>query len=360
MATPTIDERRATVEADPRWRAVVERDTSWDGAFVLGVGSTGIYCRPGCPARRPRPEVVSFFEAPETAERAGYRACKRCRPKERPQRLSEVARVRRACRLLQARPDGRFTTAQLAAVAGMQPRTLQRVFRRHVGLSPREFAHACRISHFKGLMRDGASVTEATYAAGYGSSSRVYEGSKASLGMSPGQYAKGGAGLTLRYGSADCDLGLVMIAATDLGVSAVYLGNDAAALKAELAREFPGAQLEEDSEGLSPWLQLVVRHLAGQAPAIELPLDVRATAFQRQVWRALQEIPRGEQRTYAQIAASLGKPKAARAVGQACARNPVSVVVPCHRAVRQDGGLGGYRWGVDRKQQLLDREAAKP
>ena len=350
------DARRAAVEADPRWRAVVDRDPSWEGVFVLGVGSTGIYCRPGCPARRPRAEVVTFFDAPDVAEEAGFRACKRCKPKQPPGRLSEVERVRRVCRFLQAQPEEPPSTAQLARLAGLHPRTLQRVFQRHVGLSPSEFADACRVSRFKGLVRDGASVTDAAYEAGYGSSSRLYEGASRSLGMTPGAYAKGGPGQRIRYASAASRLGRVFVGATDLGVCAVYIGDDETTLIEELEREFPGADRSPDHKALQPWLRLLLRHLEGEAPAIELPLDLRATAFQRRVWQALQSIPRGETRTYSAIAAELGQPKAARAVGQACARNPVSIAVPCHRAVREDGGLGGYRWGLDRKRALLEGE----
>ena len=357
----TREARRAAVEADPRWQAVVERDPSWEGRFVLGVGSTGIYCRPGCPARRPRPEVVTFFDGPEFAEEAGFRACKRYKPQQPPERLSEVERVRRACRFLQAEPDETLfsgvSTRQLARLAGLHPRTLQRVFRRHVGLSPGEFADACRVSRFKGLVRKGTSVTDAAYEAGYGSSSRLYQGARRSLGMTPRAYAKGAPGQTIRYADTSSRLGLVFVGATDLGVCAVYIGDDEAALVEELAREFPGATQRPDRKALQPWLTLLVRHLDGEAPASELPLDLRATAFQRRVWQALQSIPRGETRTYSDLAAELGQPKAARAVGQACARNPVSIAVPCHRAVREDGGLGGYRWGLDRKRALLDGES---
>ena len=352
-----IAERRAAVEADPRWRAVVDRDGAWDGIFMLGVGSTRIYCRPVCPARLPRAEVVTFFDEPASAEGAGFRACKRCKPKEAPPHLSEVERVRRVCRLLQAQPGERRTSRRLAEVAGLHPRTLQRVFQKHVGLTPSEYAEACRASHFKGLIREGASVTEATYEAGYGSSSRVYEGAGRRLGMTPGQYAKGGEGLAIRYGTSACELGGVLVGATEVGVCAVYVGDERESLVRELETEFPRSTIEADDAGLSPWVALLARHLAGQAAAIELPLDVRATAFQRQVWQALREIPLGETRTYSQIAESLGAPKAARAVGNACARNPVSIVVPCHRAVREDGGLGGYRWGLDRKRALLQRES---
>ena len=352
------DARRAAVESDPRWQAIIDRDPSWEGIFVLGVGSTGIYCRPGCPARRPRAEVVTFFAEPNIAEEAGFRACKRCKPKQPPERLSEVERVRRVCRFVQTQPDKSPSTAQLARLAGLHPRTLQRVFQRHVGLSPSEFADACRMSRFKGLVRDGVSVTDAVYEAGYGSRSRLYESAGRSLGMTPGAHAKGGAGQRIRYASVESQLGRVLVGATDLGVCAVYIGDDQTSLVNELAREFSGAKLSPEPKALQPWLQLLVRHLEGEAPAIELPLDLRATAFQRRVWRALQSIPRGETRTYSVIAAELGQPKAARAVGNACARNPVSIAVPCHRAVREDGGLGDYRWGLDRKRALLAGEQA--
>ena len=350
--------RQAAVESDPRWQAVVDRDESWGGVFVLGVGSTGIYCRPGCPARRPRAEVVTFFDEPDIAEEAGFRACKRCIPKQPPERLSDVERVRRVCRFVQTQADQSPSTAQLTRLAGLHPRRLQRVFQRHVGLSPGEFADACRVSRFKGLVRNGTSVTDAVYEAGYGSSSRLYESAGRSLGMTPGTYAKGGASQRIRFASVESQLGRVLVGATDLGVCTVYIGDDEASLVDELAREFSGAELSPETKALRPWLQLLVRHLEGEAPAIELPLDLRPTAFQRRVWQALQSIPRGETRTYSGIAAELGQPKAARAVGNACARNPVSIAVPCHRAVREDGGLGGYRWGLDRKRALLAGEQA--
>ncbi len=341
---------------DDRWRAVLDRDAGADGRFVYAVHTTGIYCRPTCPSRRPRRAVVEFFPGPNPAEQAGFRACKRCRPNAHDGVGTSIDQIRLACAALHAHIGAPLALHDLAALTGISPRRLQRTFKRVVGITPRQYADACRLSRFKALVKNEQGVTEALYDAGYNSSSRLYESAGERLGMTPDRYRRGAPGVTLRYATTTSPLGTVLLGATDRGIAAVYLGDSAAALLRELHREFPSAAVSHDGDALQPWLELIVRHLAGQVPSLELPLDVRATAFQRQVWQELRRIPLGQTRTYRELARAIGRPSAARAVGQACARNPVSLTVPCHRAVREDGGLGGYRWGVGRKQKLLARE----
>ena len=337
---------------DDRWQAVLDRDPKADGAFVYAVRSTGIYCRPSCPSRRPRRDVVDFLPDPSAARAAGFRACRRCHPDA--SGSADIERVRAACRRIEADADHAPALVSLAAGAGCSPRALQRLFRRTLGVSPAQYGAACRVGRFKALVRRGAALADAAYAAGYGSSSRLYEQAGDSLGMTPGAYRRGGAGLELRYSQGDGFL----LAAGDRGFCALYLGADPARLLAELRDEFPAAACAEDATGLAPWREIVARHLQGETALLELPLEIRATAFQIRVWSELRRIPRGETRSYGQIAAAIGAPHAARAVGAACGRNPVSVVVPCHRAVGADGSLSGYRWGLEGKRRLLEIEAA--
>src|SRR5437588_9170434 len=335
------------------WRATRARDSRADGTFVLAVRSTRIYCRPSCPARRPLRRNVTFFRTREEAERHGYRPCLRCRPNEI---SGPVALVQRAADLLAQFSEESMTLHQLAQTLGATPSTLRRAFLHVTGLKPRELAGALRLRRFKALMRAGKSITDALYETGYGSSSRVYERSNAQLGMTPATYRKGGLGMKLGYTIAKSPLGKVLVAATERGVSAVYLGDDESKLVAELGEEYPRAEIAAASNGFERWVKEVLSRVEGQPPHFELPLDLQATAFQRRVRKELQRIPRGRTRTYAQVARSLGRPKAVRAVARACATNPVSIVVPCHRAVRQDGALAGYRWGLSRKEQLLASE----
>ncbi len=337
------------------WQAVSDRDAGADGRFVFAVSTTGIYCRPSCPSRRPRPENVRFFPLPEAAERAGFRACKRCRPNEANPSDRRLARIRKACRLLDAAEEP-MTLAQLGKAVGVAPHHLQRLFTQTVGVSPRVYADARRLERLKGELKSGESVTSALYGAGYGSSSRLYETSSASLGMTPARYRAGGAGESIAYTIVASALGRLLVAATERGLAMVALGADDRELAAELAAELPGAHLVRDDSGLGTWVGPLVRHLAGTLPHLDLPVDVRATSFQRQVWEALRSIPPGATTSYRDLARRIGQPSAARAVARACATNPVAVVVPCHRVVRGDGALGGYRWGVERKQALIERE----
>lgn len=338
------------------WTAVESRDSRFDGRFVYAVASTGVYCRPSCPSRRPKRQSVSFFAAPEEAERAGYRACRRCRPRATgptdPERSVERARA-----WLDAHLDEPVTLAELGEAVGLSPWYLQRTFKRLTGLTPKEYASARRLERLKSHLKKGDDVTTATYEAGYGSGSRVYEQSDARLGMTPATYRRGGQGTTIRYRIADSPLGRMLVGATDRGVCSVTFGASDAELEAGLRKEYPNARLERgEDEKLETWTSAIVHHLEGDDPRLALPLDVRATAFQWRVWKALQEIPRGETRSYGEIAASLGRPGAARAVARACASNRVALAVPCHRAVRGDGDLAGYRWGTERKRRLLDME----
>jgi len=335
------------------WRATRARDPRADGTFVLAVRSTHIYCRPSCPARRPLRRNVTFFRTREEAERQGYRPCLRCRPNEI---SGPVGLVQRAVDLLAQSTDESLRLRQLAQTLGATQSTLRRAFLQVTGLKPRELAEALRLKRFKALMRAGKSITDALYETGYGSSSRVYERSNAQLGMTPATYRKGGLGMKLGYTIAKSPLGKVLVAATERGVSAVYLGDDESKLVAELGEEYPRAEIAAASNGFERWVKEVLSRVEGQPPHFELPLDLQATAFQRRVWKELQRIPRGRTRTYAQVARSLGQPKAVRAVARACATNPVSIVVPCHRVIREDGALAGYRWGLSRKEQLLASE----
>jgi AraC family transcriptional regulator, regulatory protein of adaptative response / methylated-DNA-[protein]-cysteine methyltransferase len=341
--------------ADRFWQATLHRDARADGSFFFAVRSTNIYCRPSCPARRPLRRNTLFFRTPQDAERQGFRPCQRCRPKQQDPAIALVHRV--AAALATANEDSPRLHA-LAAEVGSSPAQVRRAFRKATGLSPKDFQQAFRLKRFKQMLRDGNSVTEALYACGFGSASRLYEKANAHLGMTPAAYRKGGAGMEIKYTVADTSLGKVLVGATQRGVSAVYLGENERTLVDELRREYASAELVRASDGNDRWLQEIVHRVEGNAPSLDLPLDVQATAFQRRVWQELQKIPRGTTRTYLQIAKSLGKPRSVRAVARACATNPVSIVVPCHRVIRTDGNLAGYRWGLSRKQKLLEREAA--
>jgi len=326
-----------------------------DGAFVYAVRSTGVYCLPSCPARRPSRDQVAFFGSPEAAERGGYRACRRCRPRERAQD-NDIVLLRRLCQIIEAEAADTMRVAALAASFGIGRFRLQRLFRKLLGLSPRAYADAIRLRRLKIKLRKGDDVTTALYDAGYGSSSRLYERANALLGMTPATYRRRGAGVEIGYTIASSPAGRLLVAGTERGVSAVFLGDRDSTLQAMLRREFPEARIRRNSKQLSSWVRAIVSHLAGRRPHLELPLDIRATAFQRRVWQALQRIPCGQTCSYSEIARKLGQPRAARAVARACATNPVSVVIPCHRVVREGGALGGYRWGLARKQRLLESE----
>ena len=338
-----------------RWAAVVAHNRDADGLFVYAVHSTGVYCRPSCPSRRPRRERVSFFETTADARRAGFRACRRCHPDATAAVDPWVDKIRRACVYL-TNVDGHPSLARLAARLGGSPYHLQRNFKRLVGVSPREYAEAVRLRKVKRRLRAGEDVTGAMFEAGYGSSSRFYERAAPKLGMSPTTYRRGGAGMSIQYAIVDSPLGRLLVASTSRGVCAVAMGSSDAELARALAREYPAATIAIDTGALSKWTTAILAHLAGREPRLDLPLDVRATAFQWQVWQALAAIPYGETRTYRDLAAAIGRPRAVRAVARACAANPAALAIPCHRVVSADGSTGGYRWGAARKKALLRRE----
>jgi AraC family transcriptional regulator of adaptative response/methylated-DNA-[protein]-cysteine methyltransferase len=342
-----------------KWRAVLERDRTADGMFVYAVHSTGIYCRPSCPSRRPNRERVTFFDASDAARHAGFRPCKRCAPDAANGTVDPwIDKVRRATVYL-SNVEGHPSLARLAARLGGSPYHLQRNFKRIVGVSPREYADACRLRTVKTRLKAGGDVTGAMLDAGYGSTSRFYERAGSKLGMSPTAYRKGGAGAAIRYAIVDSPLGRLLVAATDRGVCSVTMGDSDRALERALAGEFASARIEPDTGALAAWTAAIVAHLEGRRPRLELPLDIQATAFQWQVWQALASIPYGETRTYKDVASAIGRPSAVRAVARACASNPVALAIPCHRVVPASGGVGGYRWGASRKAALLTRETGR-
>lgn len=346
-------------ESEAKWQAVLSKDARADGQFVFAVSSTQIYCRPSCPSRRPYRERVSFFQLPETAEQAGFRACRRCHPRNASTKDPQIELVRRVCRLLEDAEVETTTLAALSKQTGVSSFHLQRTFKKVMGVTPRQYADASRVSRFKGGARNGKSITTAMYDAGFGSSSRLYEQAASQLGMTPATYGKGGRGAIINYAIVKCSLGGLLVAATSKGVCSVKLGDSVFVLEADLKQEFPAAELHRDEKRLSEAVRAVVDHLEGRAAHIDLPLDIQATAFQRQVWEQLRSIPSGQTSSYSEVARAIGQQKAVRAVARACATNPVALVIPCHRVIRGDKSLGGYRWGLDRKKRLLETEKAR-
>jgi AraC family transcriptional regulator, regulatory protein of adaptative response / methylated-DNA-[protein]-cysteine methyltransferase len=344
-----------TSEAD-RWQAVLDRDSSHDGRFVFAVSSTGVYCRPSCPARRPRRENVAFFSKPEEAEKAGYRACLRCRPRALGSAQSAV--VKAICRYLERNLDEPVTLARLGREFRQSPFHLQRTFKAALGITPRAYADSCRMDQLKHNLRAGHSVTRSLYDAGYGSSSRLYERTASQLGMTPDKYRRGAVSAVIRYTFTDSPLGRMLIAATDKGICAIQFADSDEELESGLKHEFPFAIRRRDADGLRQWEQDLLRQLRGHKPNSALPLDIQATAFQRKVWTYLQSIPFGATRSYGEVAKAIRRPTATRAVARACATNRLAVAIPCHRVVRENGEMGGYRWGVERKKALLEMEQA--
>ena len=341
---------------DELWRAVVAKDSSFDGSFVFAVSSTKIYCRPSCPSRRPHRERVSFFRLPEAAEQAGFRACRRCHPKRAAVIDPQIEMVQRACRYIETQDEISVTLADLGEHIGISTFHLQRVFKKVMGITPRQYADACRIGKFKTRVRESGSVIGAMYDAGFSSSSRLYARAPAELGMTPATYGRGGRGATINYTITPCSLGLLLVAATERGICAVKLGDSDAGLAIDLAKEFPSAEIRRADSRLSEPVGKLLNYLSGKRPDLQLPLDIQATAFQWQVWENLRAIPYGETRSYSEVASAIGRPSAVRAVARACATNPVALIIPCHRVIREDKSLSGYRWGLDRKKKLLERE----
>jgi AraC family transcriptional regulator, regulatory protein of adaptative response / methylated-DNA-[protein]-cysteine methyltransferase len=338
-----------------QWQAVMNRDASQDGRFVFAVSSTGVYCRPSCPSRRPRRENVTFFAQPNDAEKAGYRACLRCRPRAIGGN-AQMEMVKAVCRYIEQHLDEPVTLARLGSAFRQSPFHLQRTFKSVLGISPRAYADSCRVNQLKHNLRAGHSVTRAMYDAGYSSSSRLYERTASQLGMTPDKYRRGAIAAPIRYTCTVSPLGRMLIAATDKGICAIQFANSDDELEHGLKHEFPFAIRRRDDAAMRSWREDLLRQMSGQKLNATLPLDIQATAFQRRVWSCLQAIPFGATRSYGQIAKAIGQPAATRAVARACATNPVAVAIPCHRVVRGDGDTGGYRWGAERKKALLGME----
>ena len=342
-------------DSDKCWAALASRDGGADGAFVYAVRTTGVYCRPGCASRLPKRENVAFYPDRAAAEAAGFRPCKRCRPDEASAEARHLAAIERACALIGAR-ETLPSLAEMAEAAGISRFHFHRVFKAITGTTPREWGKAHRLGRFAARLDAGEPVAEAVYAAGFGASSRAYESAPSGLGMTPGARRHGGRGETIRFTIVRSALGWALVAATARGICMTALGDAPAPLEAELRRRFPAALIWPADAALTGWAERIVQFITRPGAQPDLPLDIRGTAFQAQVWRALQKIPPGHTATYREIAAALGRPSAVRAVAQACAGNNLALLVPCHRVVRSDGGLAGYRWGVERKRALIARE----
>jgi AraC family transcriptional regulator of adaptative response/methylated-DNA-[protein]-cysteine methyltransferase len=337
------------------WNAVVKRDANQDGRFFFAVSSTGVYCRPSCPAKRPRRENVTFFRHPDDAEKAGYRACLRCRPRSSGQNR-QTAAVKSICRYIEQHLDEPVTLAKLGSVFGQSPFHLQRTFKKALGITPREYADSRRMNLLKRNLQAGQSVTNALYDAGYSSSSRLYERTASHLGMTPDKYRRGAIAAVIRYTCTDSPLGRMLVAATEKGICTIQFGDTDDELGEGLKREFPFAQRKREDEFMRAWTDTLLNQISGYELNRALPLDIQATAFQRRVWSHLQSLPFGMTQSYGEVARAIGQPTAARAVARACATNPVAVAIPCHRVVREDGEMGGYRWGIERKRALLQLE----
>lgn len=337
------------------WRALEARDTHADDRFVYAVRTTGIYCRPSCPSRRPRRENVDFFADARAAEAAGFRACKRCLPDGRTRESRYADAVARACALIEAAETPPDLTA-LAGEANLSPYHFHRIFKRLTGLTPRAYAAAARKARVRAGLGQGVRVTDAAFSAGFNSSGRFYAASRDALGMSPSAYRAGGAGQRIRFAVAQCRLGALLVAATEVGLCAISLGDDPEALVHELEDRFHGAELVGGDDAFEDLVARVVTLVEAPTAPCDLPLDIRGTAFQERVWQALRNIPPGETVSYSQLAERIGRPRAVRAVASACAANVLAVAIPCHRVVRTDGSLSGYRWGIERKRTLLELE----
>lgn len=346
----------ATVLNDPRWADLTSRNPQADGAFVYCVATTGIYCRPSCPARLARPENIVFHGSPEAAERAGFRPCRRCKPDQRSLAEQQAGIVTELCRFIES-AEHAPTLAELARRAGWSIYHLHRTFKAITGLTPRGYAAAQRARRVRRQLQTGDSVTQAIYGAGYNSSGRFYEDSRDVLGMTPSSYRAGGVDTEIRFAVGDCSLGAILVAQSQRGVCAILLGDDAGALVQDLQDQFPAANLVAGDDEFEQLIATVVGFVEAPALGLDLPLDIRGTVFQRRVWEVLRRIPPGTTLSYAEVAERMGAPGSARAVARACAGNVLAVAIPCHRVVRQDGALSGYRWGVARKRALLEREA---
>lgn len=357
--TSTIDSEDTVRFAtdDDRWAAVQSREPAADGAFYYSVRTTGVYCRPGCASRPARRENVRFHATREEAEQAGYRPCKRCRPEQPALAQQRAEAIAKVCRLIEEAEEAP-SLDQLAAAAGMSRFHFHRVFRAVTGVTPSGYAAAHRGQRVRERLARSQTVTEAIYDAGFNSSGRFYASSTALLGMTPTSFRAGGAGVAIRFAVGQCSLGSILVGATEKGVCSIMLGDDPDALVRQLQDQFPNADLAGGDPGFEQVVARVVGFVEAPERGLDMPLDVRGTAFQHRVWQALREIPAGSRVSYTDLAARIGSPPAVRAVARACGSNPVAVAIPCHRVVRKDGSLSGYRWGVERKKALLDRETA--
>ncbi|ANJ68364.1 6-O-methylguanine DNA methyltransferase [Halothiobacillus diazotrophicus] len=354
--TRTTTETSSSGIDDPRWLAVRARDPAAEGQFFYAVRTTGVYCRPTCGARTPRPENVTFYPTPQAAEQAGFRPCKRCKPDQPPRAQREAARVAELCRFIEQSAD-LPNLDQLARHADMSPHHLHRMFKAVTGVTPKAYATAIRARRVRGALTGDSSITEAIFEAGYQANSRFYAESDRRLGMTPKHFRKGGAQTTLRFAVGDCALGCVLVAASTRGICTIALGDDPDALVRELQDRFPLAALIGGDAEFEHWIAQVIGFIEMPQRGLDLPLDIQGTAFQQRVWRALQDIPVGSTASYTEIAERIGAPRSVRAVAGACAANALALAIPCHRVVRNDGTLSGYRWGVERKRALLEREA---
>lgn len=344
-------------ESDPRWAAVVARDRSADGTFYYSVKTTGVYCRPSCAARLARPQNVRFHRTTADAERAGFRPCKRCKPDQPALEKRLAAKVAEICRLIESSEQAPSLTA-LAQRAGLSVYHFHRVFKSVTGVTPREYAAARRADRVRGELKKSKTVSRAIYDAGFNSGARFYAATDRMLGMTPTDFRAGGADTEIRFAVAQCSLGAILVASSPKGVCAISLGDDPDALVRQLQDQFPRATLVGADREYEKIVARVIGFVEAPAIGLDLPLDVQGTAFQQRVWHALREIPAGATATYQEIAVRIGAPKAVRAVAGACAANTLAVAIPCHRVVRTDGNLSGYRWGIDRKRQLLRTEGA--
>ena len=355
MNTSSTNERAGYASDEERWRAVVQKDRNAEGKFFYSVKTTGVYCRPSCPARPAGRENVAFHESAADAERAGFRACKRCKPRGPALAEQQVATVAAACRAIETAEELPDLNA-LANSAGMSRFHFHRIFRAATGLTPKAYATARRSHRMREELPKRNTVTEAIYEAGFNSNGRFYASSSQMLGMKPKDYQGGGIGATIRFAVGECSLGSILVAASENGVCAILMGDDPDALAKNLQDRFPKANVIGGDRDFEKTVAKVIGFIEAPGIGLDLPLDVRGTAFQQRVWQALRQIPVGSTASYSEIARRIGLPKAVRAVAQACAANAIAVAIPCHRVLRNDGNLSGYRWGVERKRALLKRE----
>ena len=357
---PKAEERptqqaRMLLTDDEKWRAVLDRDSRFDGAFVTGVRSTGIYCKPSCPSKHPKREHVVFLSGPDEAELAGFRACLRCRPSDtRSSPRTEL--IGRVCKYIETHLDQKLSLSTLSTDAGISPYHLQRTFKRVLGISPRVYVEARRLEKVKGSLRKGQTVTNALYNAGFTSKARLYEKGSNHFGMRPGTFRRGGDGEQIHYSTFNSPIGRILIGFTPRGLCALYMGNSDSEVEKLLVNDFPMANCYRNFGAMQPWTEEFMKYFSGESSSLDLPLDIRATAFQRKVWDRIQSIPYGETKSYSSLAKEIGQPTATRAVARACATNPVALVIPCHRVIGKNGSLTGYGWGMKRKQALLALE----